>query len=179
MKILDFGCGNNKYLPKNKSDKVIGMDIAKLPGVDLVHDLERFPWPFKKNEFDMVVSNHVLEHMSNLVKVMEELWRISKPGAIIKINVPYFASPGAFQDPTHKRFFTLKTFEYFTEKSGLNYYSTARFEILKRKITSFVTRPEISKILDPFINGWPRFYERFLSRIIAADNLYVELKVIK
>jgi len=179
MKILDFGCGNKKFKSKNPKDKVIGLDIVKLPGVDVVYNLDKYPWPFKENEFDMIVSNHVLEHLSDLIKAMEELHRISKPGAILKFNIPYFASSGAFQDPTHKRFFTYRTFEYFTEESNLNFYTTSRFKIQKRKIVFFVTRPLISKIVDPFINAMPRFYERFLSRILPAEQLSVELKVIK
>jgi len=31
-----------------------------------------------------VLINHVLEHVDDVVKTMEEVWRISKPGAIIK-----------------------------------------------------------------------------------------------
>jgi len=179
MRILDIGCGKNKYKSENKKDKIIGLDIVKLPGVDVVHDLEKFPWPFKDNEFDIIIANHILEHLSNTVRVMEEIWRISKPDAIIKINVPYFTSPGAFQDPTHKRFFTLRTFDYFTNESGLNYYSKARFKILKKKLIFDSVRPKISKLFDWFINSNQKVYERFLSRIIPAQNLYVELKTIK
>jgi predicted SAM-dependent methyltransferase len=61
MKILDVGCGNNKY-KGNKGDIVIGIDKVKLKGVDVVHDIEKTPWPFKTNEFDCVICSHVLEH---------------------------------------------------------------------------------------------------------------------
>lgn len=179
MKILDFGCGNNKYVSKNPKDKVVGLDIAKLPDVDIVYDLDKYPWPFKSNEFDMIVSNHVCEHLTDLIKAMEELHRIAKPNAILKFNVPYFASAGAYQDPTHKRFFTYRTFEYFEEESGFNFYTKARFKILNRRITFFVTRPSISKLADPLINAFPRFYERFLSRILPAEQLSIELEVKK
>lgn len=181
MKILDIGCGNKKYISNNKDDVVIGLDVAKLPAVDKVHNLEKFPWPFQKNEFDIIIANHILEHMSDLIKVMEEIWKISKPGAIIKINVPFFAFHRAFQDPTHKRFFTIDSFEYFTKESGLNYYSKARFEIIERKIGFFsggIPRP-IGKALEFFMNANQRFYERFFAYIIPANNLYFELKTIK
>jgi predicted SAM-dependent methyltransferase len=179
MKILDIGCGKNKYRSKRSNDIVIGIDSVKLPGVDKVVNLEKFPWPFKKDEFDIVVSNHVLEHLSDLIRTMEEIHRISKPGAIVRANIPYFASSGAFQDPTHKRFFTYRTFEYFTEESGFNFYTKARFKINKRKMTFMVTRPNISKMFDPFMNYFPRFYERFFSRILPAEQLFVELVVLK
>ena len=179
MKILDLGCGKNKIKSKNENDLVIGADSIKLDGVDVVYDLEKFPWPFKDNEFDLIISNHTLEHLSNLVKTMEEIYRVGKPGAIIKVNVPYFAYPGAFQDPTHKRFFTLRTFEYFNEKNGLSYYSRARFEILKKQLNFSITWPKISRFFDMLIKIHPSFYERFFSRILPAENLHVELKIIK
>ncbi|MEM2954453.1 MAG: class I SAM-dependent methyltransferase [Candidatus Nanoarchaeia archaeon] len=78
MKILDIGCGLRKYKPKQKNARVIGLDIVKLPGVDVVHDLEKSPLPFKDNEFDTVIANHVLEHVKNLISVIHEIWRITK-----------------------------------------------------------------------------------------------------
>lgn len=181
MKILDIGCGKKKYQSPNKKDIVVGLDITKLPGVDKIHNLEKFPWPFKNNEFDLIISNHVLEHVSDLIKTMEEIWRISKPGCTIKINVPFFSFHRAFQDPTHKRFFTIDTFEYFSEKSELNYYSKARFELVKRRIGFFANSiPKIiSKPIEFFINLNQKLYERFFPYIFPANNLYFELKTIK
>jgi SAM-dependent methyltransferase len=179
MKILDIGCGNNKYIGPNKKDKVIGIDSVKLDQVDVVHNLEKFPWPFKDNEFDRVVTNHCLEHLTDLVKTMEEIHRITKRNSLIEINVPYFAFYGAFQDPTHKRFFTWKTFEYFSKNSHLSYYTKNKYVIIRRKLTFIVTRPVISKIFDPIINFSPRFYERMLSGILPAENLNIVLKVEK
>ena len=42
MKRLNIGCGK-----KNKNG-YINLDLLKLPNVDVVHDLNQFPWPFKK-----------------------------------------------------------------------------------------------------------------------------------
>ena len=181
MKILDVGCGNKKCVSENKSDVIIGIDISSLPGVDKVHNLERFPWPFKDNEFDLIICNQILEHLPDLIKTMEEIWRISKKDAIIKINVPFFAYHRAFQDPTHKRFFTIDTFEYFTKESPLNYYSNSRFSIIHKKIGFFAPSiPKfISKPIEFFMNLNQRFYERFFSYFITANNLYFKLKVEK
>lgn len=48
--------------------------------------------------------SHVLEHLSNPHKVMEELYRISKPNALIKIMTPYFTHVSAYSW-SHIRFF--------------------------------------------------------------------------
>ena len=60
MKILHIGCG------KNKRTGAVGVDVLPLDGVDLVHDLNRTPYPFNNNEFDLVVAEHVLEHLDDL-----------------------------------------------------------------------------------------------------------------
>lgn len=59
----------------------------------MVFDLEKFPYPFEDNSLDEIYSAHVLEHMDDLGKVMEEFTRICKPGAEIKVIVPYFSNP--------------------------------------------------------------------------------------
>ncbi len=136
MKILDLGCGKMKIKGFIEGDVVVGLDSRKLPGVDVVWNIEETPLPFSNNEFDYVNCSHILEHVQNFIPLMEELYRIIKNKGVIHIEVPNYRSEGAFTDPTHKRFFTLNTFNYFTEDlplSTLNYYSTARFEIISKK----------------------------------------------
>ncbi|MCD6381657.1 MAG: methyltransferase domain-containing protein, partial [Candidatus Aenigmarchaeota archaeon] len=117
-KILELGSGKKPYLGK-KDEKVIHLDIVKLPHVEIVHDLNKFPWPFKDNEFDEIRADNVIEHLDDLVKVMEEIWRILKPKGIVKVWVPYFAHPNAFTDITHKHFFTLHSFDYFDQRTEI------------------------------------------------------------
>ena len=44
--------------------------------------------PFKENEFDIVFCNHVLEHISNDTKAMQELYRVLKPGGFGIFQIP-------------------------------------------------------------------------------------------
>lgn len=55
---LDIGCG------ASKTEGFIGMDVRPLPGVDIVHNLEKYPWPFDDETFDLVHASHVLEHIT-------------------------------------------------------------------------------------------------------------------
>lgn len=167
---LHLGCG------KEKVKGYMNCDISKEVNPDKIVNLEN-KLPFNDDSIEEIIINHTLEHIKNFIPLMEELSRICKKGAIIKIRVPYFAYPGAFQDPTHVRFFTLKTFDYFSINNNLNYYSKARFKIKEKKLKFFVTRP--SKIIDKIINSMAPFYERFLSRIFPAEELQLTLKVIK
>ncbi len=166
VKKLNMGCGS---APKKG---YINLDKIRLKGVDVVHDLNKFPYPFRDNEFDEVFADNVLEHLDNIIKVMEEIHRISKQGAIIKVIVPYFHYHGAFQDPTHKHFFTLDSFDYFTEEGGYNFYSKARFKIIKKVI--------IPTWLGRFV-PFKKLFLNMLAMIFGelAKAIYFELKVVK
>lgn len=183
MKILDIGCGKKKYQSGNKGDTVIGLDVAKLPGVDKVHNLEKFPWPFKNNEFDYVYADNILEHLTDIVKPIEEIHRITKNGGIVHIRVPIFPSKNMFVDPTHKSFFTHKTFEYFTVNEALHtgygeYYSKARFDFVWKKIhfnkytKFFMNLINRSKILE-------RIYFYSFCYFIPPSMMEIKLKVVK
>ena len=128
MRVLDIGCG------KNKQPGAVGMDKVALPGVDVVHDLERIPWPFPDHAFDVVHASHVLEHLRDLLPVMDEIHRVLKPAGTLVVRVPYYRHETAFRDPTHYRFFTEQSFDYFAPdgetRYGLNYYSAGRYRVV-------------------------------------------------
>jgi len=107
MNKIDFGCG------ASKKPGFVGVDILKLDGVDIVHDLICFPYPFEDNSVDETWLDNVLEHLANPMKVVEELWRISKNGTKLTIAIPYFRSYNAFIDPTHVNFFGVNWLSYF------------------------------------------------------------------
>ena len=57
--------------------------------------------PFKENEFDIVFCNHVLEHISNDKKAMQELYRVLKPGGFGIFQIPQDLSKAiTFEDNT-------------------------------------------------------------------------------
>ena len=101
--IIDLGAGPNKF-PGS-----LGIDLNPRAGVDLICDLEQ-PLPLKDNSVNEVHSAHVLEHIKNLVQLMEEIYRVCKHDSIVVISVPYYTSRGAFTDPEHIRFYTEYTF---------------------------------------------------------------------
>jgi len=106
---LDIGCGGAKQ--KNW----VGMDIRRLPGVDIVHDAQKFPYPLKANSCFQILLSHLWEHIEpkHRVNLMNELWRIMKPEGQLLISVPYYLSFGACQDPTHYTCPNEATFTYF------------------------------------------------------------------
>jgi ubiquinone/menaquinone biosynthesis C-methylase UbiE len=117
---LDIACG------QNKTPNFFGVDIVKAKGVDLVYDLEKFPWPFPDNSVDEAVCSHYVEHTKDIIKFMDEVHRILVPGGKIMIRAPYYNSMRAWQDPTHTRAISEATFLYFNKSwrkaNRLNHY---------------------------------------------------------
>ena len=73
-KILDVGCGQNKYAG------AIGIDSNPHSHADVIHDLGVVPYPFADNEFDEIICRHVIEHVPDVMAFVSELHRITKPG---------------------------------------------------------------------------------------------------
>lgn len=175
MKILDIGCGNHKVKGS------IGLDIVKIEGVDIVHDLNKTPYPFKKDSFDIIHANQVLEHLeAPLDKILAELCRICKPEGRIKIVVPHALSVGSFSDPTHKKFFTWFTFDYFGSNEQ-SYYVKTKVKVIKKKFL-YLTGKKSSRLLRPIaslINSFPKIYSHFFAFLVPVSTLYFELQPIK
>jgi SAM-dependent methyltransferase len=121
---LNLGCGQRPI------DGYINIDVADLPHVDLVISLEDAELPYADNSVDFVLCDHVLEHIDNFIPLVEEIHRVCRAGALVHVTVPYYKYEGAFRDPTHKRFFTERSFDYFTSTCEYSYYSRARFDVV-------------------------------------------------
>lgn len=102
------------------------MDIAPGKGVDFVHDLEVYPWPFKDHSVEEAHVSHYAEHTKDLMAFMNEVWRICQDGAKVTIIGPYYTSIRAWQDPTHTRALSEATWLYFQkswrEANKLDHY---------------------------------------------------------
>ena len=106
---LDIGCGGNKQ------PNFVGMDLRPLKGVDIVHDLQKFPWPIPDGIVIQALASHIWEHIEpkNRILWMDEIWRVMKPEGQLLLSVPYWTSFGAYQDPTHYPCPNEATFTYF------------------------------------------------------------------
>lgn len=127
---LDLGCGER---PKNPygHPKLFGVDIRAglhAPGVDRIEaaNLSSEPIPFSDNQFDSVSAYDFLEHVPRVslnaqgqthfpfIKLMDEIWRVLKPGGMLYAITPAYPHEKAFRDPTHVNIIAAKTYRYFT-----------------------------------------------------------------
>ena len=112
-KWLNVGCG------QCINPAAVNLDMAALPGVDVVHDLDVTPWPFADNQFPEVRAVQVFEHLHNPIGFMCEVYRVLRPGGLLWMSVPHYQSENSFTDPTHVRHCTLRTWDYWCHDTAL------------------------------------------------------------
>jgi ubiquinone/menaquinone biosynthesis C-methylase UbiE len=175
-KILDFGCG------KKKRPNAIGIDRNPRSDADVIHDLNHFPYPFPDSTFDEIYCDNILEHLDDVVQVMVELHRISKPNGLIEITVPFFPHRNANTDPTHKHWFGVHSFDYFINGTSLSefHYSPVQFTLQSAEFDMGIThRHFFDTLLALFANKNKDFYENRLANIFPLAQLTFRLMVAK
>ena len=181
MKILDVGCGNNKFAG------AIGLDNNPRTAADVIHDLGSPPYPFADNEFDLVVSNHVVEHVPDVMAFVSELYRITKNGGHIRLLTPHYTNPDWATDPTHRNHFNSYSFNTFMpERQVFDFYT----DVVLKPVKTYCSLANLWRGLgiEWIINldqksekfRWTRkFWEYYLSYIFRGKELRFEFEVVK
>ena len=104
---LNIGSGYKRI------DGFTNVDCVQTGVTDVVIDIEKEKLPYEDNSVDEIYCYETLEHLSDIIFPMNEMWRVLKTGGILKGKVPGTWS-GAVADPTHKRIFVPESFDYFT-----------------------------------------------------------------
>jgi ubiquinone/menaquinone biosynthesis C-methylase UbiE len=172
---LDVGCGINKF------PGAIGLDRNLHTRADVIADLDHFPFPFRDDSFREVRAIHVLEHVSDVIRTIEEFHRLLVPGGRAVIVTPHYTDFSSFCDPTHRWHLNSFSLRYFGEDSGgYDYYSKARF----REISTRVKLLAFWRYLgfEALVNGsrrFRRFWEYYLCYLVRGKVIEWELAAIK
>ncbi|MFC3071131.1 class I SAM-dependent methyltransferase [Phenylobacterium soli] len=124
---LDLGCGSAPQNPFS-AEEVYGVDIREDAAARVVQaDLAIEPIPFEDDFFDVVTAFDFIEHVPRIlyapgrrfpfVELMNEIWRVLKPGGAFLSYTPAFPAGPAWRDPTHVNIITEETFPlYFDDQ---------------------------------------------------------------
>ena len=164
QKILDLGCGPNQKKPGS-----IGLDKRPAPHVDVVHDLNAYPYPFSNDEFDYIEMSHIIEHVDRPLLLMNEVHRIAKDGATVRIITPHYSSQLSYGDLEHYHHLGWITFSTL-QNTGL-------FKIARHKLWF----TDVYKVLGISLvaNWFPRRWEKYFAFIFPALYIEVFLTVMK
>lgn len=138
---LNLGCGFNHI------QGFLNVDSEPLTRPDQVVNLEILPWPWTDSKFQQVVALHVFEHLGESTAawlgIMQELWRVCEPNAIIRIAVPHPRHDNFLHDPTHVRAVTpvglamfdqlrnLRDLEAGGQETKLGLFAGVDFEVIE------------------------------------------------
>ena len=167
-KILDVGCGANKY------EGAIGLDNNPRTAADVIHDLSVVPYPFPDDEFDVMA-------------FVGELYRITRHGGRIRLVTPHYTNPDWATDPTHRNHFNSYTFNTFTPECAVfDFYTDIQLKPIKTYVSllklwrafgiEFVVNLD-QKL--PKLRFLRKFWEHYLSNIVRGKELHFEFEVFK
>lgn len=170
-KKLNLGCGFKKLLDH------WNVDVEKKCNPDQILDLEQCPWPFADNYFEHIHADNILEHLgqqpNKFTEVIKEMYRISSDKATWYINFPHHRCDLFFDDYTHVRQLTTKTFRMFDQK--VNFESIAK----KLSDSTFGLYHDVDlEVKDATYNLTGFFREQLENGMIGSRELDIKLNTI-
>lgn len=174
-RVLELGCGQVK-----RESTSVAIDINPNSKADVIHDLNVVPYPFADSTFDVIIAEHVLEHLDDIVKVVEEIHRIGRAGGRLLVEVPFYSSYLFFTDPTHRHAFGTRSFDYFVSEEHLNQYrySHASFRKLDVRLMS-LGRRRLFRWAERWVNSNLLLYERRMAFLFPMDIIRFDLEIVK
>jgi SAM-dependent methyltransferase len=174
VRTLDVGCGILKH-PGS-----IGIDRNPASKADVLCDLDHIPYPFADGSFDRIRAIHVIEHVADVIRAMEEFHRLLRPGGRVLIVTPHYTDFSSFCDPTHRWHLNSFSFRYFGEDhAGFGYYTTVRFREIKIHVRLLAFWRWLG--FELFVNASPRFrrfWEHYLCYVVRGKMMEFELEAV-
>lgn len=175
--VVEIGCGEKKVHPD-----AIGIDIVDGDNVDIVADVSLGLGFLPDECVDELHAYHVIEHLPDTALIMAEVHRVLKKGGQFIGAVPHFSNPYYFSDHTHKTFFGLYSFSYFTKTQPFRrkvpgHYTELDFKIRKVKLlfwSPFLLINIFNQIFNVLFNAslmMKEIYEAIFSNMIPAFEL--------
>lgn len=125
------------------------LSVDIVPPADVVTDLAQ-RWPWADSSVQSVKAFDIIEHIEDKIHFMNELYRVLAPGGRAEIEVPNAShGAGAWQDPTHKSYWTMNSFMYFEQgtpehkRFAESYGITAKFKVLSMSEREYKGRYEM------------------------------------
>src|SRR5215475_404444 len=175
LRILDVGCGINK------KPGSIGIDRNLSTRADVIVELDSFPYPFRDSSFDGLQAVHVIEHVSDVIRSMEEFHRLVRAGGEVFIVTPHYTDFSSFCDPTHRWHLNSFSFRYFGEdNAGFGYYTQARFREVSVRVRLLALWRWLG--FEFLVNQFPRFrrfWEHYLCYVVRGKVMEFEFEAIK
>jgi hypothetical protein len=121
------------------------LNVDRCEPADVITDLSQC-WPWTHSTVEAIKAWDIFEHLPNKLWTMNEAHRVLVPGGQLDLFVPTTDGRGAFQDPTHKSWWTPNDLFYFCEeyvewqRFHVAYGITARFKVVQQAHMEYPSR---------------------------------------
>ena len=168
-RVLNLGCGEQSW---GSNGNYVGADIFAGRHVDVVLDLESGKLPFEPETFDVVVLDQVVEHLLNLVPLVQDCHRVLKEGGYLYITTPHFSNLASWVDPTHHKHYSLHSlgFIFWEEKKVFTF---PKLSGGFRKVCEQITFGEKQWFAKCLYRLGSRRYEKYYCRFIPGRGIKV------
>jgi SAM-dependent methyltransferase len=165
----------------NKYPGAIGIDRIPGTAADVLCDIDHIPYPFAGGTFDRIRAIHVIEHVADVIRTVEEFHRLLVPGGTAYIVTPHYTDFSSFCDPTHRWHLNSFSLRYFgSDDAGFGYYSRAKFRERKVRVKLLSLWRFLG--LEMLVNAFPRFrrfWEHYLCFVVRGKVIEWELEAVK
>ena len=171
-KVLNLGCGTSFFRAPN----VTNLDTVPGDGINAVWDLSKVPLPFEDESFDLILANHVVEHIPGWFECFKDLARVLKTNGTLEIWTPPVSSDTATTFRDHINSIGIRSFDGCgpSASGGANALAASEFKQythLKRLVfTNYQIRPIVKwwTMLAPVsVLGW---MVQHLRNIASEEN---------
>lgn len=134
-KNLNIGCGEKEY------PGCVNIDKRETAITHFLWDLNVFPYPFPDDRFERVYAQDIIEHLDDVIRVMEEIHRVLEVGGEVHIRTAPWGMSQSYNDPTHKHWFTKQSFDFFDPDTEwgqkYDFYTKCKFKVLWRQVEGY------------------------------------------
>jgi hypothetical protein len=118
-----------------RAARAIRIGPAALPSVAMISECSP-RLPFKDGSIDELFVDDAIARRGDIAETLDELWRVSKPGALVHLRLPHASSAiAASRDPRPKPLLTLNTFNYYDPRSKpWDAHSPATFTVERARL---------------------------------------------
>lgn len=159
-RVLNLGCGHAKFPAKN----VTNLDAYEVCKPDVVADLEK-PLPFADESFDVILANHVMEHLKNWWGCFEECARILAPGGKLLMYIPDCGNDTMMGFRDHVSYININSFH------GIHGTSAGTNAWAEDKMQGHVRQMELAGVDVVYVDFWwirvaPKALRRWMGRYL-------------
>lgn len=160
-KTLDIGCSVGAIVEaaNNMDWHGVGVDVSQTAvdfcrsrGLDC-HVIDGLKLPFADDTFDVVTSWHVIEHVLDVARTLQEWYRVLKPGGVMVLETPDASCLKArMQGARYAKFWAVEHIYTFRRRNLVPFLEQAGFEMLANPVVGRLS------LLPPTVAGYSLLY---------------------